>query len=82
MLEMVENPSKEDNRLITKILRKEDKTSNSIESGRKSETQKLVGFPNLFLEFKQLKDVSSLDEITTDQSRSTLLKSYFPWTMT
>ena len=30
MLEMVENPSKEDYRLITKILRKEDKTSNTL----------------------------------------------------
>ena len=64
MLRMVENPSKEDNRLMTKILQQEDKTSNSIESGRKSRTLNLVGFPNLFLEFKQLKDVNSLDEIT------------------
>ena len=65
MLEMVENPSKEDYKLIMKILRQEDKTSNSNESGNKSGTLNLVGFPNLFLEFKHLKDVNSLDEIAT-----------------
>ena len=63
MLEMVENPSKEDYRLITKILRQLNKTS--IISEKKSETSNPVAIPNLFLEFKQLKNLNSLDEFTT-----------------
>ena len=63
MLEMVENPSKKDFRLIMKILRQQNKRS--IKSEKKSGTLNLVALPNLFLEFKQLKDMNSLDEITT-----------------
>ena len=63
MLEMVENPSKEDYRLTMKILREQIKTS--IGRDKKSGTPNLVAPPNLFLEFKQLKDLNSLDEITT-----------------
>ena len=62
MLEMVENPSKEDYRLIMKILRQQ---KTSIKSEKKSETSNLLALPNLFLEFKQLKNLNSLDEITT-----------------
>ena len=63
MLEMVENPSKEDYWLIMKILRQQNKTS--IKSEKKSETSNPVAIPNLFLEFKQLKNLNSLDEFTT-----------------
>ena len=63
MLEMVENPSKEDYKLIMKILRQQNKTS--IKSEKKSETSNPVAIPNLFLEFNQLKDLNTLDEITT-----------------
>ena len=63
MLEMVENPSKEDYKLIMKIFRQQNETS--IKSEKKSGTLNLVALPNLFLEVKQLKDVNSLDEITT-----------------
>ena len=63
MLEMVENPSKKDYKLIMKIFRQQNKTS--IKSEKNSGTSNPVALPNLFLEFKQLKDLNSLDEITT-----------------
>ena len=65
MLEDIENPSKEDYRLIMRILRRSSLKVKPIE--KKHHSQYQVPLPNLFLEFNfnQFKDTKSLNELAT-----------------
>ena len=72
MLEVLENPSKEDYRLIMRILREHAK-----KSVEKKHSQYQVAVPNLFLKFdpEQFKNLNNLDEITKYLIASPLVNS-------